>query len=197
MKAFESQVEKKYGKLAEVRLFAQTGASPEKLAPGTLVRVVGPVDGPLGRDSEMMKGQAPDGTTFRVERSNGFVLSGYADNGRTHYVVDARNKDVEILPNKGVEMYGNRYEPQIGTRIKIDGWPFGVTLRDGDHFSTFRVPVDNGGPIKSLAVEVAVTGRTPQRFQGESAVRIRVTFPGDGEPDTVTSGWMWLEGARA
>jgi hypothetical protein len=70
--------------------FAKNG--PEKLKVGTLVKVIRPVDGSLGTE-ELLVGQAPNGTEFRIERSNGYVLSGQG------YVVDARNKKVEYDPD--------------------------------------------------------------------------------------------------
>ena len=67
----------------------------------------------------------------------------------------------------------------------------GNLLVTGDSFSTFRLPTNSGGPIKSLAVEIEVTGRT-YRYSaaGNRQIRVKITFPGDCEPDTVTHGWM-------
>ena len=64
---------------------------------------------------------------------------------------------------------------------------------EGDSFSTFRIPTNSGGPIKSLAVEVEVTGRMPQKRLGSYYVRVKISFSGDGEPDVVCPGWMLLE----
>ena len=91
------------------------------------------------------------------------------------------------------EWWGNEVKPAIGTYIQPENWTFGERLVKGDSFSTFRIPVSSGGPIKSLAIEIEVTGRTAQRRNGAYYVRVKVTFPGDGEPDTVTHGWMLLE----
>lgn len=88
---------------------------------------------------------------------------------------------------------GNEIAPKIGSFIKPDYWPTGERLTEGDSFSTFRIPVSSDGPIKSLAVEIQVTGRTVQRKSGNYHVRVKITFPGDGEPDTVTHGWMMVE----
>jgi hypothetical protein len=87
-------------------------------------------------------------------------------------------------------IWGVSVEPQVGSYIKPDGWPLGEALLPGDSFSPFRIPVSNGGPIKSLAVRIEVTGRTFQRKNGGRVVRVKIIFPGDCEPDTVTHGYM-------
>jgi hypothetical protein len=87
-------------------------------------------------------------------------------------------------------IYGFDVTPQVDRYVKPDGWTFGSRLADGGSFSPFRLPTNSGGPIKSLAVNVETTGRTLQRVQGERMVRVRITFIGDGEPDTVSGGWM-------
>ena len=89
------------------------------------------------------------------------------------------------------EIYGWDTTPQIGWYIKPDSWTYGMRLEAGDSFSTFRLPLNSGGPIKSLAVEIEVTGRTFQRVNCMSRmVRVKITFPGDCEPDTITKGYM-------
>lgn len=88
------------------------------------------------------------------------------------------------------EIYGQNVEPQLGSAVKPDNWPWYQRLIPGDSFSPFRIPVNSMGPIKDLAVRVEVTGRTIQRVQGYTVVRVRITFPGDCEPDTVCGGWM-------
>lgn len=80
--------------------------------------------------------------------------------------------------------------PAVGRWIKPDGWDCGSSLTEGDSFSTFRIPTQSNGPIKDLAVEIRVTGRTLQRKWEMRLVRVEITFPGDCEPDTVTHGWM-------
>ena len=80
--------------------------------------------------------------------------------------------------------------PAVGSYIKPDGWPMGSVLAQGDSFSPFRLPINSGGPIKSLAVRIEVTGRTIQRHAGSYHVRVRIIFVGDCEPDTVTFGTM-------
>lgn len=90
------------------------------------------------------------------------------------------------------EIYGMEISPKIDSLIMPDNWPAWNCSRlvAGDSFSTFRLPLNSNGPIKSLAVEIKVTGRTLQRHNGLRCVRVQITFPGDCEPDTVTGGWM-------
>jgi hypothetical protein len=52
------------------------------------------------------------------------------------------------------------------------------------------------GPIKELAANVYVTGRTVQWKSGCQVVRVRVEFVGDGEPSTFANGWMYFETAN-
>jgi len=82
----------------------------------------------------------------------------------------------------------------LDSYVEPDGWsPHGERLIKGDSFSTFRIPTNSGWPVASLAIEVEVTGRTPIRRKSAYYVRVKITFPGDGEPDTVCGGWMLLE----
>lgn len=85
------------------------------------------------------------------------------------------------------------YTPEIGDFVRPDNWRCGETLQaSADNFSALRLPTCNGGPIKSLAVAVQVTGRMIHRETfGNSWVRVRVVFLGDGEPNTVTGGRLY------
>ena len=89
------------------------------------------------------------------------------------------------------EIWGHDVTPQVGRYIKPDGWRFGELLQKGDNFSTFRLPTGSKFGVTSLAVEIETTGRTLQRREGEGGwVRVKITFVGDGEPDTVVRGYM-------
>lgn len=80
---------------------------------------------------------------------------------------------------------------QAGNRIKADGWAMGKRLvADDTGFATFRVAMHDG---TMYAVNVKVTGRSFRRYRGETAIRVEITFPGDGEPDNVTHGWLWID----
>lgn len=94
-----------------------------------------------------------------------------------------------------------RITPQIGMFLKKDGC-FGDNLLPGDSFSDsswpgcdFFLPVRNGGPITSIAVNVYVTGRTVQRDDGARRVRSKVEYVGDGEPSEWGGAWLYLNGA--
>lgn len=81
-------------------------------------------------------------------------------------------------------------EIKVGSYIKPDGWAYGELLKPGlDLFCPFYLPTNSGGPIKELAVKVEITGRIPRRIMGGYYLRVRITFIGDCEPDTVVGGW--------
>jgi hypothetical protein len=88
---------------------------------------------------------------------------------------------------------GNEIKPVVGLSVKPDEWGYSSPLLPGDSFSTFRIGLHSGGPIESLAVEIEVTGRTVQRKTGGYFIRVKITFPGDCESDTVTRGWMRID----
>lgn len=79
---------------------------------------------------------------------------------------------------------------QIGTYVEPDGWRgFGENLEEGlDGFCDFYLTGTMTGA--TMAVNVKVTGRTVQRRKGGLWVRVQVTFVGDDEPSTTTSGWV-------
>ncbi len=85
------------------------------------------------------------------------------------------------------------YTAIAGDFLKLDGWACGAELIDSwDTFTDLRLPTFSMGPIKSLAVKVKVTGRKSHwTYFGNSWVRVKVTFPGDGEPDTVAGGRLY------
>ncbi len=87
-------------------------------------------------------------------------------------------------------IWGREVSPKVGTFIKPDGWKFGERLIAGDSFSTFRLPTGLA-VVTSIACEIEITGRELRRAAGMSGmVRVKITFPGDGEPDTVCGGFM-------
>ena len=79
----------------------------------------------------------------------------------------------------------------VGTYVEPDGWRIGNQLLPGlPGFCDYYLPTNSGGPIKELAVDIAITGRTRQRRCGSYYVRCRITFVGDCEPNTVVYGWV-------
>lgn len=91
--------------------------------------------------------------------------------------------------------YGNDVEVRPGRSITIDSWGscVGQALRaDELGFATYRLPTLSGGPVKDLACEVTLTGRTLQRRLGSYYAKVQVIFVGDGEPDVVVPGWMFV-----
>ena len=60
----------------------------------------------------------------------------------------------------------------------------------GDTFSTYRMAVYNVAPITSVAIEIEITGRVEQYRDGCGYIKVRITFVGDGEPNTYAKGWV-------
>jgi hypothetical protein len=99
-----------------------------------------------------------------------------------------------------VTFYGKTFTVQEGSEIYVDGWePWASPLLPSDwKAARYRISTQNasglrGGPIKSLACNVTITGRTPQTPFGKGGadcVRVKIEFVGDGEPSTFISGWM-------
>lgn len=90
-----------------------------------------------------------------------------------------------------------QYLPCVGSYIKLDARNIGEKLLPGDDFCDsgypgceFRFPLSGGGPIKSVAVNVKVTGRTIQYRQGSMWIRVQIEWVGDCEPSTYSGGWM-------
>jgi hypothetical protein len=79
---------------------------------------------------------------------------------------------------------------QVGSYIEPDHWRIGNLLRPGlEGFCQYYLPTACGGPVKEVAVNVEITGRKPRRRAGDFYLRVKITFVGDGEPDTTTGGW--------
>jgi hypothetical protein len=83
--------------------------------------------------------------------------------------------------------------PRIGDFVSPDNWNLGGKLITGGTFSTFRIPT-NLPVITDIAAEVEVSGRKFHTTgMGNYKVRVKITFPGDNEPDVVTRGWMFRD----
>jgi hypothetical protein len=82
--------------------------------------------------------------------------------------------------------------PMVGEFVKPDGWYVGGELEASEwEKAEFRLGTWRAGGVKMrLAVNVKVTGETVQvREGGFLAVRVAITFVGDGEPDVTVGGW--------
>ena len=80
--------------------------------------------------------------------------------------------------------------PKVGRYIKPDQWKTGECLIPSDwDKAQFRIPAGHG--MYELAVNIAVTGHSMKRVNGGWAVRVKVTFVGDDEPDQTTGAWMF------
>jgi hypothetical protein len=87
--------------------------------------------------------------------------------------------------------------PRVGSWISLTDGPsptsgdwHGKHLHPCDWWDGADFAVEVPPPVGRVAVRIAITGRTLQYFDGEAWVRVRVTFPGDDEPDSHCKGWM-------
>ena len=79
----------------------------------------------------------------------------------------------------------------VGTYVEPEQWGIGNLLNPGlDGFCSYYLPTNSEGPVKEVAVNVTITGRTRIRRQGGYWVRVKIEFVGDGEPSTFTGGWV-------
>ncbi len=102
---------------------------------------------------------------------------------------------------KTVKNHGFSYavRPEVGAVVKLDERDITEQLLDGDGWSVpgyagcdFRFPIF-AGPIKNVAVNVEVVGRTLQRRSGADWVRVKIEWVGDCEPSTFSKGWMLVK----
>lgn len=78
--------------------------------------------------------------------------------------------------------------PLPGRLVQPDGWQWAMPLTPSDwEQAAFRLPSARYNWVR-WAVNVEVTGRTIRNGR----VRVKITFVGDGEPDTTHHGWMTL-----
>ena len=88
-------------------------------------------------------------------------------------------------------IYGREIAVKLDSYIVPEGWRFGGRLQASNwEAAQFYLPTNSGGPVESLAVNVQITGKTLQRRNGSSMVKVKIEFVGDGEPSTFTGGWM-------
>jgi hypothetical protein len=85
-----------------------------------------------------------------------------------------------------------RTQPRVGMRLKPDHWAMPSTLCSCDWpGASFRLP-SIFHPEVALACNVQVTSTWIRAFECYDAVRVRITFVGDGDSDTITHGWLYL-----
>ena len=97
-----------------------------------------------------------------------------------------------VASNGTTWVFGNELAAKVDAVVSPDGWN-GWTGRlvasDWDR-AAFYLTTNSGGPIKMVAVNVKLTGRTLQSRGGQYWVRAAIEFVGDGEPSTFTGGWV-------
>lgn len=93
-----------------------------------------------------------------------------------------------------------RHVIEIDDYIDLDNDSCGEHLREGDNpvddsypGCQFRLPLNNGGPVDSLGVNVKVTGCHHYLGDGRSRSRCKVEFVGDGEPSTYVRAWVYFD----
>jgi len=87
-------------------------------------------------------------------------------------------------------IWGNEVEAKVGCFVRPDEWNLGNRLEASDwEGGQFRLPTFNT-LVKSLCVNITITGRSWQRTKDGQCVRVQIEFVGDGEPSTFCSGWM-------
>lgn len=90
--------------------------------------------------------------------------------------------------------YGREIHVKIGSYVRPDGWTYGAHLVDSEwNMAQFYLPTNSNGPVKSLAVNVTITGRTLRRKDDNDCIRVKIEFVGDGEPSTFTKGWLKVD----
>jgi len=89
-----------------------------------------------------------------------------------------------------------RYEPQLGSVVFPDEWPYAGRLVEADEIdrnelnAEWRITTSNG-IVPTYPIRVEITGRTLRRHQGTWAVRCKVIFCNDCEPETESGGWIF------
>lgn len=94
-----------------------------------------------------------------------------------------------------VTIYGNEYQAKIGSYILVDDETIGHNLHKGSDYSDSGFPgcqfyLPRNTLPNGLACNVEITGRTLQRKNGAYYIKVKITWVGDCEPNTETSGWM-------
>lgn len=83
---------------------------------------------------------------------------------------------------------------KVGTVVEVDGWKFAEKLKPSDwDKAAFRIDVLSSGPIRDLAINVVVIGRTIRYKRGSEWVRVSIEFVGDGEPSTMHRGYAKVD----
>lgn len=104
--------------------------------------------------------------------------------------------DTASLPSTEFIVQGEPFCVKVGDVVEKDGG-LAERLHPGDNFSDsgypgcqFRLPVNATGPIKSVAVNIKVTGRTWQWRGDRCWIRCRIEYVGDCAESTFASGWL-------
>lgn len=90
----------------------------------------------------------------------------------------------------------DKVTPVIGGVVRRGKRTISDVLLEGDKFCDsgypgcqFRIKLWIDGPIKSIAVNVKITGKTWTKYNGSFWVRCQIEYVGDCEPSTFEQGW--------
>jgi hypothetical protein len=110
-------------------------------------------------------------------------------------ILISANGDKDMTYTTDLEFYADEAKPYAGSSLEPDGW--------GGHFGTlfvcddwdaaeWRVTTSHKGLY--VAVNVELTGRKLHVLGGgQGKVRVKVTYVGDGTPDTEDRGWLYVD----
>jgi hypothetical protein len=121
------------------------------------------------------------------------IVADYLEEHGDPRALEVRRHNFSFLsPEVDQAWFQERTRPRVGMRLKPDHWSVASTLGPCDWpLASFRLP-SIFYPGIALACNVQVTSTLIRTFKYHDAVRARITFVGDGEPDTITHGWLYL-----
>jgi len=102
--------------------------------------------------------------------------------------VAALAAEFPVYVGRRIELEGRRW-PETVMPSEWEGAPFRITtaMRAWPELYT---PTASG--YVELACRIEVTGRTVRYWRGGRAVRVKVTFIHENEPNSTVGGWMFV-----
>lgn len=87
----------------------------------------------------------------------------------------------------------NDHFSEFSVFLKPDMWKFGGRIETSDYFSDYRIETGQPkGLTQTLAINLYKSGRKIERDRDFVSFRVKIVFPGDGEPDSVTYGTLYI-----
>jgi len=101
---------------------------------------------------------------------------------------------MQQFPGIFCESFGTMTAGVVAFGANLNTARYAGIMDSGDTFSTYRQAIFGCGPIKSVAVEVKITGKVVKHTYGPHGIqgyqRGQITYVGDGEPDTTAKCWV-------